>query len=201
MMDLMHGATDEQAITLRADAADAMCWYDLEVRDGELWGVGVEWSTEGERRIRARLQRFVSPTFFTDETGRIVALDNVALVSRPGMFGATDLTAMRAKPRSYIRLAASFDAIRSALDGAIRGMYPGSDDSCCSCPYVRDVFAATVVYEYEGLLYQVGYSFAADKATIVGVPLQVETQYVPAAEAAKLRAKSYIMKAKRNGSR
>jgi phage I-like protein len=117
MMDLQHGATDAEAQVIRTDAADAMCWYALEMRGGELWGVNADWSTEGERRLRAKLQRFVSPTFRTDKSGRIVELANVALVSRAGFFCATDLAALKARSRSP-EIAMAAKILKAALVAA-----------------------------------------------------------------------------------
>lgn len=99
MMDLAHSATEATSIEARSDATDAMCWFDLALRDGELWATGVEWTVEGERRLRQKLQRYVSPTFRVGEGNRIVELYNAALVSMAGLRGATDLAAaLRAAP-------------------------------------------------------------------------------------------------------
>lgn len=97
MLDLEHAATDEDTIKLRSDATDAMCWFKLAVRDGELWAVGADWTPEGERRVRNKLQRYLSPTFLTDKDGRVTALYNVALVSRPGLYSATDVASLRVR--------------------------------------------------------------------------------------------------------
>lgn len=189
MIDLMHGATDDEAIRLRSDAADAMCWFDLEVLNGELWGVNAEWTPEGERRVRAKLQRYLSPAFLHDKSNRIVELANVALVSRAGLCQATDVAALRARdqrPRK-VALSASFDAVRTAIDAAVRALVPASGMGCE--PYVCDVFQDTAVYEFNGLFWQVSYTFQSDKAAIKGPPVQVERQYVPVPQvAAQLRS-------------
>lgn len=95
MIDVAHASTDEQAIVARADATDAMCYYDLEVRNGELWGVNAEWTPDGVERLRRKTQRFLSPTFCAERSdgGRITELLNVALVSRAGLRSAVDVAA------------------------------------------------------------------------------------------------------------
>lgn len=118
MMDLAHASTDPSAETLRADATDALCWYDIEVRTGELWAINIEWTPEGERRIRAKLQRYVSPTFTHDDNRCIGELINVALVAMPGFYNATDLAAMKGRASRNDSLSA---ALRSAIVLAVCG--------------------------------------------------------------------------------
>jgi phage I-like protein len=120
MIDLMHGATDDEAIRLRSDAADAMCWFDLELLNGELWGINAEWTPEGDRRVRAKLQRYLSPAFLHDKSMRIVELANVALVSRAGLCQATDVAALRARHRDP-KTAALSAQLRSAIVSALSG--------------------------------------------------------------------------------
>jgi phage I-like protein len=96
-LDLEHDSLDPKKRTARADAADAMGWYDLEQRsDGSLWAINVRWSSEGERRLRGKLQRYTSPAFLTleDENGeRPTRLINVALCAMPATLDATPLVA------------------------------------------------------------------------------------------------------------
>jgi phage I-like protein len=97
MVDLEHDSLDETTRRMRADAADALGWYRLEVRNGELWAVDVKWGPEGERRLRAKTQRYISPAFLTDDEGRIVEVVNVALCARPATYDAAPLIAARSK--------------------------------------------------------------------------------------------------------
>jgi hypothetical protein len=96
-LDLEHDSLDPKKRTARADAADAMGWYDLEQRtDGSLWAINVRWSSEGERRLRGKLQRYTSPAFLTieDENAeRPTRLINVALCAMPATLEATPLVA------------------------------------------------------------------------------------------------------------
>src|SRR6478752_6238822 len=97
-LDLEHDSLDPKKRQARADAADAMGWYDLEQRsDGSLWAVNVRWSSEGERRLRGKLQRYTSPAFFTEEAEdggeRPTRLINVALCAMPATLDAAPLVA------------------------------------------------------------------------------------------------------------
>jgi len=129
MIDLEHDSLDETTRRMRADAADALGWYRLEVRNGELWAVDVKWGPEGERRLRAKTQRYISPAFMTADEGRIVEVINVALCARPATYDAAPLVAARskmhagkgpaAKPK---RLSAmNPDLIAKALDAIAKG--------------------------------------------------------------------------------
>jgi len=93
MIDLKHDSLSKRANVARADASDAMGWYKLAVRDGELWATGVTWTPEGEARLRAKKQRYTSPAFFVDKDDRVVEMINVALCSMPATLGALPLVA------------------------------------------------------------------------------------------------------------
>lgn len=92
MIDLEHQSLDANASS-REDAPDARGWCRLEVRDGELWAVDVRWNPDGERRIRERRQRYVSPTFFYDDDGRVLEIVNIALCAMPATHDAQPLIA------------------------------------------------------------------------------------------------------------
>jgi phage I-like protein len=95
VIDLQHDSLDPIKRAARADAADAMGSFRPQVRDdGSLWAVGVCWSAEGERRLRARLQRYTSPAAHYDrKSRRIVALLNAALCADPGTYAIAPLVA------------------------------------------------------------------------------------------------------------
>ena len=95
IIDLEHASVlGENPATDRVDARDARGYFDLELRNGELWAVNVRWTAEGERRIRERTQRYISPAFIPDEkTGRVVELINCALCSMPATHHAQELIA------------------------------------------------------------------------------------------------------------
>lgn len=118
MIDLEHDSVDEATRLARADAADALGWFSLEVdASGNLWACNVRWNPEGERRLRNRLQRYTSPCFeYDSETGRVVSLINVALCGRPATYNAKPLVAasLGCKPRR--KLSMNPDIVKKALE-------------------------------------------------------------------------------------
>lgn len=94
MIDLEHDSLQE-GVAVRPDAKDARGWYSLEIRDGELWAVDVEWTPDGERRLRERTQRYISPALLADEDGRLTEILNAALVAMPATFTPQDLLAAK----------------------------------------------------------------------------------------------------------
>lgn len=89
-IDLEHLALDPECNSYDPDARG---WCNLEVRNGELWAVNVRWTPDGERRLKQRTQRYVSPAFCTDEAGRIVDVVNIALTGLPATDSAQPLMA------------------------------------------------------------------------------------------------------------
>lgn len=86
MIDLEHRSLDATATRLTKDAADAMGWFNIELRGLELWATNVRWTPEGAERLRAKKQRYTSPAFYwlaDEENGRVGEVINVALVSMP----------------------------------------------------------------------------------------------------------------------
>lgn len=92
MVDLEHLSLDPAAPNFDPDAR---AWFDFEIRGGEAWLVNLDWTADGARRLRERTQRFLSPTAYEDEDGRIVELVNVALTALPSLHGAPQLVASR----------------------------------------------------------------------------------------------------------
>ena len=90
MIDLEHLSLDVEG---RNFDPDARGWARLEVRNGELWAVGVTWTEDGAARLRAKTQRFISPTFDIDAEGRITRLVNIAITALPATHGLTPLVA------------------------------------------------------------------------------------------------------------
>jgi phage I-like protein len=73
-------------------------WFDIEVRDGALWAVNVEWTPKALQSLKDREWRYMSPTFAHsgDETNRRVAqLLNVALTNVPATKKLKPLVASR----------------------------------------------------------------------------------------------------------
>jgi hypothetical protein len=99
MIDLAHDSLDPAAHAARDDADDARGWFRLAVEHGELWASSVTWTADGERRLRSRTQRYVSPAVLLEETEggapRVVEVVNCALCSMPATLDAMPLVASR----------------------------------------------------------------------------------------------------------
>lgn len=66
-------------------AAPAAGWItDLEVRAGEIWG-RVAWTEDGERRVRGREFRYLSPVFWHDKEGRVAWIQRAGLTNKPNL--------------------------------------------------------------------------------------------------------------------
>lgn len=90
MIDLNH-ETLESAI--RPDSHDARGWCKLAVRNGELHAVDVRWTPDGDRRLREKTQRFVSPVAYLDKEHRALSVVNIALCAMPATDFAQPLVA------------------------------------------------------------------------------------------------------------
>lgn len=102
MVDLEHYSLDP--FSDRPDSKDARAWFDLEPREGSLYAVNVEWTEDGERRLRSRTQRYTSSAFLQDKSvdpPRVRCLLNVALVSMPATYGTAPLVRAFAVPRLH----------------------------------------------------------------------------------------------------
>jgi phage I-like protein len=59
-------------------------WFELAVRNGELWAVNVRWTPAAAAALRQKEWRYMSPAFGLDKTtNRITSLLNVALTNMP----------------------------------------------------------------------------------------------------------------------
>jgi phage I-like protein len=109
MVDLNHESLD---LPVRPDSGDARGWFQLAVRNGELWAVNVRWTPDGERRLREGVQKYISPAFARNkETKRVAKVLNVALVAMPATYNAQPLIAASrititpaARARAYLLL-------------------------------------------------------------------------------------------------
>ncbi len=97
LLDLEHKSLDPAATSLTRDATDACAWFDIEVRNGDLFAVRVEWTAEGAARLRAKSQRYISPAFYKDADGRPIELVNCGLVAMPAQHGMPALASRRSK--------------------------------------------------------------------------------------------------------
>jgi hypothetical protein len=197
MIDLEHHSLDADA-RARVDAADARGWFQLEVRNDGLWAVNVRWTPDGEQRLREKRQRYTSPAFEVDEDGRIMRILNTALVAMPATYNAPALIAAR---RAWLN--ASFQQVTDAVSSALRDLLvPAQDPSCAvDGPYVCDLYEGSAIYQFDGSLFAITYSHVDGVVTFTGQPVKVVRQYVPAQQAALARAKRYLEKVKKHGSR
>ncbi len=96
-----------------ASGAPAAGWYDLEVRDGELWAVNVRWTPRAAEYLKDREYRYYSPAFATDGKGHVTRLINVALTNLPATDDLPALVAAKAVPY------ASHPIVEGAWDGDV----------------------------------------------------------------------------------
>jgi hypothetical protein len=66
-----------------AHAGKAAGWFNLELRDGELWATNVRWTEPAAQALARAEWRYLSPAFELDEDGRVLSLINVALTNMP----------------------------------------------------------------------------------------------------------------------
>lgn len=83
MVDYDHASLGSSFAPDPAQAGKAAGWFQLELRGGELWAVNVRWTEPAAEALRRKEWRYMSPTFATDDDGRIVDLLNVALTNIP----------------------------------------------------------------------------------------------------------------------
>lgn len=186
MIDLEHQSLEDWTPP-EPTARDARGWCDLELRpDGSLWAVNVEWTPDGEARLREKRQRYISPAFTIDtDSRRVMAIQNIAITAMPATRGTPALMSRRpARDARTLSVGPSFSDITTAIDAALREVYstPGADGEVPCC-YVSDVFNASVVYYCEGDLYEVSYSYDGKKAVLGSDAHKVVRAYAPAPSA------------------
>lgn len=105
MIDLEHLSVDDEANNYDPDARG---WGQLEERpDKSLWMVNVRWTPDGEKRMRNRTQRFVSPYFgISVRSGRIIDIYNIAICAVPATYEAPALVAASARTNKQFRATA-----------------------------------------------------------------------------------------------
>lgn len=121
-IDLMIDYDHASLASLSVDPAlsgKAAGWFNLEVRNGELWAVNVRWTQPAADAMRRKEWRFMSPAFQTDDAGRVASVLNVAVTNMPATRRLTPLMAA-----SLMALGASSmgpELVRQALDALIGG--------------------------------------------------------------------------------
>jgi hypothetical protein len=102
-IDLEHRALDQES---RGYDPDARGWFNLAVRNGELWAINVRWTPDGARRLSEKTQRYISPAFCTDDENRVTEIVNIALVAMPATHGTPALVAAHRGTRMSVNEAA-----------------------------------------------------------------------------------------------
>lgn len=165
-------------------ARDARGWFRLELRaDGSLWAVNVEWTPDGAERLRSKRQKYISPCFdFDQESRRVMALINAALVSMPATRGTPALMSKRSKARDLRKLSAgpSFGDISTAVGAALNERFPRVEETD-DYAWVVDVFDTSVVYQFKGDLFEVSYSYDGKAAVLGSDAVEVTRTYAPVA--------------------
>jgi phage I-like protein len=144
MFDLEHLSLESPQESRNFDP-DARAWAKLEVRGGELWAVGIRWTPDGDRRLRERTQRYISPAFDVDpQTKRIVSLVNVALTSLPATHGLQPLVAaterMQMDPKE-IDIATVAEALGVDMPALVKALGLGADASPMDVAAAATAFA------------------------------------------------------------
>lgn len=75
-------------------------WFELDVRDGDLWAVNIEWTPTAEKGLSEREWRYFSPALSVTKTGEVVGLTNIALTNIPATIGQKPLIASDTPPNS-----------------------------------------------------------------------------------------------------
>lgn len=100
IIDLEHYSVRPRLVDVDSTDTDARGYYRPELRAGELWANGVNWTDDGAARLRSRRQRYTSPAFLTEKDPklndgaggeRVIKLLNVALCSMPATYGLDPL--------------------------------------------------------------------------------------------------------------
>lgn len=121
--------------------APAAGWIkELQARDDGIYGL-VEWTEAAAAAIKAKEYRYISPVFFHDKTGRVLALQLAALTNTP----ALDLTAVAASARFATR-DTDMDKIAAAL-----GLAGGSGEDAILAALNAQLAASTAIAAAAGL--------------------------------------------------
>jgi phage I-like protein len=179
-LDYNHASLDQKPVDPKESAKSAG-WFDLEVRDGELWATNINWTPPALVAFNNKEFAYFSPAFSTDKTKRIVDFVNCALTNLPASHDIPQLVAADRRTN----LSVAFSAIHEAVDAALREAYEedGDGDSPRACPWIRDLFDDVVVFDMNGQLRRQAYKFdeKTNTAKLTGKAEDVRVDYVPLA--------------------
>jgi len=123
MIDYDHASLAPVSID-PAHAGKAAGWFNLEVRDGELWATSVRWTPRAAEMLAQREWRYISPAFNTDKDGRVTSLLNVAITNLPATRRLEPLMAA-----SAVALGASMLS-EETMEEARRAIHDGDEAKC-----------------------------------------------------------------------
>jgi phage I-like protein len=116
-IDVDHMSLDKSA---PLENHQAVGWFTLAVRDGELWATDIEWVNDA---IRAGLVKgawkYMSPAYDVDDAGEVVSFLNLSLTANPATHSTTALASRGARKKTNMTTAKkmSWGDIKAALDG------------------------------------------------------------------------------------
>lgn len=118
-IDVDHMSLDKSA---PLENHQAVGWFSLAVRDGELWATDIEWVNDSIRDGLTRgAWKYMSPAYDVDDSGEVTSFLNLSLTANPATHSTTALASREAITRSS-RMTAKATAmkwgdIKAALDG------------------------------------------------------------------------------------
>lgn len=119
-IDIDHLSLDKDA---PLENHRAVGWHSLEVRNGELWAVDIEWSPEVAKGLTTEppAWKYFSPAYDVNEEGEVISYLNTALTANPATHR---VTALASRPGKAAVQAAKkkgstmkWSDIKAALDG------------------------------------------------------------------------------------
>ncbi len=119
-IDVDHMSLDKSA---PLENHQAVGWFSLDVRAGELWATDIEWVND---TIRAGLTKgawkYMSPAYDVDDDGEVTSFLNLSLTANPATHATTALASREAQTQRKTRMTAKAEAmqwgdIKAALDG------------------------------------------------------------------------------------
>lgn len=96
MIDWDHSSLNPAPLD-PAQSGKSSGWFQLEVRNGDLWATSVRWTASAAKAITDREWRYFSPAFSVDKDNRITSLTNCALTNLPATRNQEPLIAAASK--------------------------------------------------------------------------------------------------------
>lgn len=111
-IDFDHASLDVKA---PPEARRAAGWFQLDVRDGELWATNVQWTEVAKAGLTKDPPefRYFSPAYDQDKNDEVVSLINLALTNNPATWSVTALATSGARKDT----AMNYEECMAALNG------------------------------------------------------------------------------------